>query len=200
MKNTGANRTAKVATRCFAVLLLTVTFVAAHEASLKETTDWLRDRLMESGYTARSNYKDGTTSLRKVADKLLVDGCSISYRYRTDSENRSFFLNASTVRADYFWETVNLAAASQDVLVQEKTIFETKYFDVKISSSPGKLLGKYGMKTFISENGGPQRTIGEDSGDAKAAMFSFADESTAQRVAKAFGHAVSLCGGSTEPF
>ena len=60
MKNTGANRTAKVATRCFAVFLLTVTLVAAHEPSLKETTDWLRDRLTESGYTARTNYKDGT--------------------------------------------------------------------------------------------------------------------------------------------
>ena len=133
-----------------------------------------------------------------MADKLLVDGCSISYRYRSDSENRSFFLNASTVRVDYFWGTVNLAAATQDVLVQEKTILGTKYFDVKISSSPGKLLGKYGMKTFISENGGPQRTIDEDSGDAKAALFSFADESRLSEWRKRLSHAVSLCGGSTD--
>ena len=199
-KITVANRTAKMATRRIAIFLLTVTLLTANEPSLKETTDWLRDRLTESGYAARTSYKDGSASLRKVADKLLVDGCSISYRYRSDSENRSFILNASTVRVDYFWATVSLAAATQDVLVQEKTILGTKYFDVKINSSSGKLLGKYGMKTFISENGGPQRTINEDSGDAKAALFSFADESLAQRVAKALSHAVSLCGGSTEPF
>ncbi len=108
--------------------------------------------MTESGYTARTSYQGGEASLRKVVDKLAVEGCSISYRSRSDFENHSFVLNTSMVRVNYFWGMVNLAAASQDVTVQEQGMLGTKYFDVKISSSPGKLLGKYGTKTFISEN------------------------------------------------
>ncbi len=139
--------------------------------------------------------------MKVTPEVVRFDNCVVAYRTKSEGINRSAgTFNAYSTRTQYLWGVIDMGFASSNVELSEIQVVDTNVFAVAIRKAPGQNMGRYGTRILFTENGSPVRVLEEKEGESGGVMFEFDDQSMAQRVAKAFSHAISLCGGSQDPF
>lgn len=149
--------------------------VFAQKPSLTETLDWIKGKLNDEYPVALTLPSDGKVVVENL-ELVRFDGCQIIWRTGLDG----------TVNTEW---RVGLSALDP-----------TK---VKVREFGG--IWRVYLYTYNSRRRVRQNLIGKVGkvvplGVRTDCFFDFRSEEMAERVAKAFSHAIKLCGGRKEPF
>jgi hypothetical protein len=177
---------------CFVLYLFSLSAIAQERAktqedrpSLDETVDWLRGKLPTYANTKNNDGKMTTTD--KIED-LVIDRCDINYTYLKLMEANSLGMS-SFVKAKVRFALADMDA--DDVRVQK----EKDYYQLLLICTEKKQKVRLDITA---------RVLGSNAGDrtdyADHAKFPFEDSEMAERVAKAFRNAITLCKKKKEPF
>ncbi|HET9532751.1 MAG TPA: hypothetical protein VFQ92_20520 [Blastocatellia bacterium] len=152
------------------------------ESTLKETTDWLKEKLESAaGYHQDDGYKSNTCKIQDV----YFQNCSLTFREtRITKLNMRTFMDAS-VRSALVLSNIDPSKITVAVISGVPT--------VKIPTVEGKKTIKNDLDIALPSR--REKTISTTS----ELELPFEDQDTAERVAKAFAHAVNLCKGKKEP-
>lgn len=186
------------AVRYGAILLLAIGLNQACEAQSKEETlQWIKSRLPET--TATSQFDDNTVSASY--SNVVINGCSLTYTEKFNNVEADIFSGGDKSTDKYVTEVTipldKLSSArfrsakdtpSDELLVASAVVFESadKAIATKWTSSS-------------QEYSGPVKTAHGSKSQSKYAIW-VSDKDVAQRLVKAFSHAIELCGGKKEAF
>jgi hypothetical protein len=186
------------AIRYGAILLLSAGLNQACEAQSKEETlQWIKSRLPET--TATSQYDDNTVSASY--SNVVINGCLLTYTEKFTNVEADIFSGGDRSTAKSVTEVAipldRLSSArfrsahdtpSDELLVASAVVFESA--DKAIATT---------WTSTSQDYSEPVRTAHGSKSQSTYAIW-VSDKDVAQRLVKAFSHAIELCGGKKEAF
>ena len=153
--------------------------------SLEETLKWIKDKLLKEAI-----YPTGRGSTYRV-DSVNFDGCSIRI-------NDSVTGGSVQTYGSYWAHLADLDPV--DVWIYRIGGYNPYKYTINFNTIGKKPKVRTTLKTVVVENDGREVSRTDDD-TASVLNLSFPDEEIRNRVARAFVHAIRLCGGSKkEPF
>jgi hypothetical protein len=180
----------------FTVAILSITVNLAQAQSLKETTDWLHDFMQANGslFSVDANWHDRY--------QVTANGCEVTIQHDTEDlsctkpKNKGACHGGPLVETHHFRQLFNL----KDIDHARITVDSNPSFrgdSVNLVTLNERPLVTNSM-TFV--DGGKFRKQSWVDDDSRRAYVVLPHPEAAKRVAKAFQHAVALCGGKASPF
>lgn len=183
------NRILQQLTLALMLLLVTVISAPAQEsnASLQESLDWLKGKLTENYRLGiwPSDYRNSKVRLFRF-EPVRFDGCTLVWREQMSyTENKRSELIKRQIE-------INLADFDRsNIKVIKESCHTGNCWRIRLVTYNSKPLVK---EIYLPEN------KNESNSSSTFIEFYASEQLMAQRIAKAFSHAITLCGGKKEPF
>lgn len=159
-------------------------------ASLEETTSWLSEKILKSSGTYFAMEEQGKTIGEEnvTYPSVTFNQCQMLVSRKSEVSGR-VILNSDRYTADYEVNLGDLGPAS------------TKVISSYAQAGTAVLLNAYKEEKKIKMKSEAMRQlVGNALSEEDHFAIYLTSEEVAQRVAKAFQHAIKLCGGKVEPF
>jgi hypothetical protein len=162
--------------------------------SLKETLDWLKEKLTEAGYTnAKSSASSKDIDMERI-EGVRYEGCNISYKEISVMGNPEVFQSTFVSAIELPLKEIDPLAVKIHPTTGKNQIYVLKLYSLKRRSK-----FKVGRTTIFIKYGTPSSEPGEIAYTSEI-WLRFEEQEMANRVAKAFIHAIKSCQAVKEPF
>lgn len=157
-------------------------------ASLQETTDWLKDKVSKhaGAYLEHTNNDTITGKSRVLYEAINFDKCTLSMKRRQEVKG-SAPLSPDDMEAEIMVNLNDLDPASVKVSPRDK------FWRVELNTYNEKQMIEMRAPAF-------KELVGDPLVKENSMVIYFGNDEMAKRVARAFQHAITLCGGKVEPF
>ena len=173
----------------FTITALTAKTRAEDSPSLKQTTDWLAEKMNMFGNGEGEGR--GDKAGEKIAVKIesaRFDGCKLSYTIQTTWRGKS--TKIKEISTDYALVLSDLDASKVEIVTNSQVEMVANYSIIHLETPSGALKISHKLKARDSNPG-----VTHDVFSLKEAStrIPIADSTLAQQVVKAFVHAINLC-------